>query len=310
MSTLVECVPNFSEGRDPYKVGQIAATIRTVPGVYVLDFHRDPDHNRSVMTLVGSHETVSEAALRVVGQAVALIDLNRHQGEHPRIGAADVVPFIPVRGVTLEDCVRIAHETGKEIYRRFQVPVYFYEAAALQPGRENLENIRRGGFEELKSQAVDDPSRQPDVGGPQLHPTAGATAVGARHLLIAFNINLDSSDRKVAQEIARKIRSSGGGLPALKAMGVLLNSRSVGGRAGQAQVSMNLTDFEKTSLAEAFRVVEREAARLGASIASSELVGLIPQKALAGTSPEALKIAGFHPLKILENKLAEVLPPG
>ena len=310
MPTLVECVPNFSEGRDPHKVDQIAAAIRSFPGVYVLDIHRDPDHNRSVITFVGSHETVSEAALRAVGQAVALIDLNRHQGEHPRIGAADVVPFTPVRGVTLEDCVRIAHETGKEIYRRFQVPVYFYEAAALRPERRNLENIRRGGFEGLINQALDDPSRRPDVGGPQLHPTAGATAVGARGFLIAFNVNLDSSDRKVAQEIARKIRSSGGGLPALKAMGILLNSRSVGGRAGQAQVSMNLTDFEKTFLSEAFCAVEREAALLGVSVASSELVGLVPQKAVSGIDPKALKMANFHPLKILENKLAEVLPPG
>ena len=310
MQTIVECVPNFSEGRNRETVEQIAAAVETVSDAFVLDIHRDPDHNRSVITLVGSRETAGEAAVRAVGRAAERIDLNRHRGEHPRIGAADVVPFVPVQGVTLAECAEIAHKTGEEIWRRFQIPVYFYGAAALRPDRVPLENVRLVGYERLKELVLEDPSRKPDIGAPRLHPTAGATIVGARQFLIAFNVNLDSSDRKVAQEIARKIRSSGGGLPALKAMGVLLISRSIGGQVGQAQVSMNLMDFEKTSLADAFRAVEWEAARLGVSVASSELVGLVPQKALAGTSPEALKMAGFHPLKILENKLAEVLPPG
>ena len=307
MWTLVECVPNFSEGRDRGKVEQIAAAIETVPGVYLLDIHLDPDHHRSVITFAGSKETVGEAAVRAVGRAADLIDLNQQEGEHPRIGAADVVPFVPMEGVTLEDCVAIARQAGEEIFRRFQIPVYFYEEAALRPERRRLEHLRRAGYERLKRLVLEDPALQPDVGEPRLHPTAGATIVGARPFLIAFNVNLNSSDRKVAQEIARRVRSSGGGLPGVKAMGLLLNSRSVGGQPGQAQVAMNLTDFERTSLAVAFHAVEQEALRLGISIQNSELVGLIPQKALAETSPEALKLVDFHPGKILETRLATVL---
>ena len=307
MRTLVECVPNFSEGRDRGKVEQIAAAIETVPGVYLLDVHLDPDHHRSVITFAGSKETVGEAAVRAVGRAADWIDLNQQEGEHPRIGAADVVPFVPMEGVTLEDCVAIAHQAGEKIFRRFQIPVYFYEAAALRPERRRLEHVRRAGYERLKRLVLEDPALQPDVGEPRLHPTAGATIVGARPFLIAFNVNLNSSDRKVAQEIARRVRSSGGGLPGVKAIGLLLKSRSVGGQPGRAQVAMNLTDFERTSLAEAFHAVEQEALRLGVSIQSSELVGLIPQKALAGTSPEALKLVDFHPGKILETRLAAVL---
>ena len=276
MRTLVECVPNFSEGRDRGKVEQIAAAIETVPEVYLLDVHLDPDHHRSVITFAGSKETVGEAAVRAVGRAADLIDLNQQEGEHPRIGAADVVPFVPMEGVTLEDCVAIARQAGEEIFRRFQIPVYFYEAAALRPERRRLEHLRRAGYERLKRLVLEDPTLQPDVGEPRLHPTAGATIVGARPFLIAFNVNLNSSDRKVAQEIARRVRSSGGGLPGVKAIGLLLKSRLVGGEEGQAQVAMNLTDFERTSLAMAFYAVEQEASRLGVSIQSSELVGLIP----------------------------------
>ena len=307
MRTLVECVPNFSEGRDRGKVEQIAAAIETVPEAYLLDIHLDPDHHRWVVTFAGSKETVGEAAVRAVGRAADLIDLNQQEGEHPRIGAADVVPFVPMEGVTLEDCVAIARQAGEEIFRRFQIPVYFYEAAALRPERRRLEHLRRAGYERLKRLVLEDPTLQPDVGEPRLHPTAGATIVGARPFLIAFNVNLSSSDRKAAQEIARRVRSSGGGLPGVKAIGLLLKSRSVGGQPGRAQVAMNLTDFERTSLAEAFHAVEQEALRLGVSIQSSELVGLIPQKALAGTSPEALKLVDLHPGKILETRLATVL---
>ena len=307
MQTVVECVPNFSEGRNPHTVEEIAAAIEKVADAYVLDLHMDPDHNRSVITFVGSKEGVGEAAARAVGRAAELIDLNRHQGVHPRIGAADVVPFTPVQGATIADCVEIAHRTGQEIYTRYRVPVYFYGAAALRPERVLLERVRGAGYEQLRSLGLDDPSRRPDVGEFQLHPTAGATIVGARPFLIAFNVNLDSSDRQVAQEIARKIRSSAGGLQGVKAMGVLLESRRAGGRTGQAQVSMNLTDFERTSVAAAFRAVEQEARRLGVEIESSEIVGLIPQKAWAGTHPAELKLTGFHSEKILENRLAAVL---
>ena len=307
MPALIECVPNFSEGRDRLKLERIAAAIRSVSGVHLLDLHMDPDHNRSVITFVGPPPSVEQAAVRAVGEAAALIDLNRHQGEHPRIGAADVVPMVPLEGVTLSDCVPIAHRVGAEIWRQFQIPVYFYEAAALRPDRRNLESIRRGGYERLRDLVATDPSRRPDVGEPHLHPTAGATAVGARKLLIAFNINLNTNDFKTARTIARAVRASGGGLVALKAIGVLLGSRTLGGSPGQAQVAMNLTDWEQTSIAQAFRAVEREASRLGVTIESSELVGLAPARAMEGTTPESLRLRGFGPEKILERRLAEVL---
>jgi glutamate formiminotransferase len=305
--TLVECVPNFSEGRDRDKVAKIADAIRSVPDVHVLDVHMDPDHHRSVVTFVGTRQSVLEAAVRAVGEAARQIDLNRHLGEHPRIGAADVVPFVPVEGVTLADCVAIARQAGAEIYRRFRIPVYFYEQAALRPDHRNLADVRRGGYERLREEILSDSSRRPDVGEPRLHPTAGATAVGARPFLIAFNVQLDSSDREAARAIARTIRASGGGLPAVKAMGVLLRSR---GRPGEAQVSMNLTDFRQTSPAQAFQAVEREAARLGISVLSSEIVGLVPAKAMEGIAPESLRLAGFAPDKIFENRLASVVPEG
>ena len=307
MQTIVECVPNFSEGRDRLIVEQIAAAIESVPGVAVLDLHLDPDHHRSVITFVGKKETVGEAAVRAVGQAAERIDMNRHAGEHPRIGAADVVPFVPVEGVTLEDCAGIAHTAGEEIARRFGIPVYFYGAAARRPERVALEAVRRGGYERLKELGLDDPARTPDVGEPRLHPTAGATMVGARPFLIAFNVNLDSADRAAADQIARAVRASSGGLLGVKAMGALLRSRSVGGREGQAQVSMNLTDFEQTSVARAYRAIEQEAARLGVGIHSSEIVGLVPQRAVAGIRPQELKLTDFLPDKILEFQIAEAL---
>lgn len=306
METIVECVPNFSEGRDRKKVEEIAAAIGSVPEVFVLDIHMDADHHRSVITFAGTKESAGEAAVRGVGRAAELIDLNRHQGEHPRMGAADVVPFVPLRGVGMEECVRLAHDAGKEIFRRFQIPVYFYGYAALRPERASLPTVRRGGLEESRRIGPQDSSRLPDIGEAAFHPTAGATAVGARPLLIAFNVNLNSGDRKAAQEIARTIRASGGGLPALQAIGVLLQSRRLGGQPGQAQVAMNLTDVEQTSLVQAFQAVQQEAARIGVSISSTELVGLIPEKALAGVTPESLQIVNFDASKILENKLAEL----
>jgi len=308
MKAIVECVPNFSEGRDPGKVNRIADAIRSVADAHVLDIHMDPDHHRSVITFVGDQQSVLEAAVLAVGEAARQIDLNRHQGEHPRIGAADVVPFVPVQGVSLAACVAIARAAGEQIYQRFQIPVYFYEEAALRPDRRNLASIRRGGYERLRQEVLSDPSRRPDVGEPRLHPTAGATVVGARRFLIAFNIQLDSTDLEVARTIARAVRASSGGLPAVKAMGVLLRSRGGVGGAGQAQVSMNLTDFEQTSLPQAFQAVEREAARLGVSILSSEIVGLVPAKAMQGFAPESLRLVDFGTEKIFENRLAAVLP--
>jgi glutamate formiminotransferase len=307
VQTIVECVPNFSEGRNRSTLEQIAAAIQSIAGVFVLDLHMDPDHNRAVITFAASKESVGEAAVRAAGKAAELIDMDHHRGEHPRVGATDVVPFVPVRGVTLSDCAQIARETGKQIASRFGIPVYFYGAAVLRPERVQLEDIRRGGYERLKELGLDDPSRQPDAGEARLHPTAGATIVGARPYLVAFNVNLESSERTAAAQIARAIRASSGGLPGVKAIGLLLASRKVEGRQGQAQVSMNLTDLTQASLRRAYRAVEREAAKLGVTIHSSEIVGLAPKQAFADIQPgeiEEMKLVDYSPDKILENRLA------
>jgi glutamate formiminotransferase len=304
---LVECVPNFSEGRDPYKVNQLARVIAEVEGVHVLDIHMDPDHHRSVITFVGPAGSIEEAAVCAAGEACSLIDLSRHHGQHPRIGAADVIPFIPLAGLSLPDCAALARRAGKRIWDCYQIPVYFYAAAALRPERRDLANIRRGGFEKLKEVIATDPSRTPDVGEPRLHPTAGATAVGARGPLVAFNVNLKTNDLEIARAIARAVRTSAGGLPGVRALGLLMGSRSVGGQSGQAQVSMNLLDWRRTSVRQAFKAVQQQAARHSVAIQSSEIVGLVPAKALDGASVAELGLVGFGPEKILENRLTEVL---
>jgi glutamate formiminotransferase len=296
--SLVECVPNFSEGNDARVVEAIAAAIGSAPGVRVLDHTLDPDHNRSVVTFAGPPEAVSEGAFRGVAQAVARIDLNRHAGVHPRIGAADVVPFVPVRGITLEECARIAVACGERFWRELRLPVYLYEAAARRPERRNLENIRRGRYEMLRQAALSDPARRPDIGGPALHPTAGAAAVGARKFLIAFNINLDSADLALAQRIARKIRASSGGFPCVKALGVPLASR------GLVQVTMNLTDYEVTPVHAVFAAVKAEAARHGAGIHSSQIIGLIPERALENSAEWLGTVEGFRDELIFERRLA------
>lgn len=301
---LVECVPNFSEGRDPDKVKALAEAVCSSPGVVLLDQELDADHNRSVLTFVGSPEAASEAALRAVGKAVELIDLNFHSGVHPRIGAADVIPFVPVEGVTLEGCVQIAQRVGEEIWRRYQVPVYFYEAAARVPDRVNLENIRRGQFEGLREEVLTNPERAPDLGEARLHPTAGATIVGARKFLIAYNINLSTPDVEIAKRIAKAIRFSSGGFRYVKAMGVPLSSRNL------AQVSMNLTDFEQTPMHRVFEAVRVEAQRYGVSILGSEIVGLVPKKALEMAAEFYLRCENFRPDLVLENRLAEAEAPG
>lgn len=301
---LIECVPNFSEGRDAGKVDALAEAVRSVPGVVLLDRELDADHNRSVLTFAGSPESVVEAALRAVGKAVELIDLTRHSGVHPRIGAADVVPFVPIEGITMEECVRIAERTGEQIWRRYQVPVYLYEAAAKRPERVNLENIRRGQFEGLREEVAVNPDRAPDIGEPRLHPTAGAVVVGARKYLIAYNINLGTPDVAIAKRIARAIRYSSGGFRYVKAMGVPLTSRNL------AQVSMNLTDFEQTPLHRVFEVVRTEAERSGVAVVGSEIVGLIPKKALEMAAEYYLLAENFRPDSVLENRLAEALSSG
>ncbi|HYR86671.1 MAG TPA: glutamate formimidoyltransferase [Terriglobia bacterium] len=310
MNRIVECVPNFSEGRRPEVVDAIVSAITSVSGVYLLGREMDADHNRAVITIVGSPESIGWAAVRGVEAALRHIDLTKHRGEHPRIGAADVIPFVPIRGVTLDECVQISKSVGREIAEKFHIPVYLYEAAATRPERTNLENIRRGQFEVLRDEIGANPDRTPDFGEARIHPTAGATVVGARKPLIAYNINLDTPDVDVAKQIARRIRFSSGGFPFVKAMGLLLKERN------QAQVSMNLTDYEQTSIEVVFEAVRAEAERLGARIVASEIVGLVPQKALDQVAVAFLRVEDFRPEMILENRLEEVMagvrtaPPG
>jgi len=301
MKRLIECVPNFSEGRDAAKVNAIIAAMRAVPGVFVLDHEMDADHNRCVITLAGEPEAVAEAALRGVGKAQELIDLTTHTGAHPRIGATDVVPFIPVEGVTIEECVALARRVGHEIWQRYRIPVYFYEAAATRPDRTNLENIRRGQFEGLREEMKKNHDRQPDVGEPKLHPTAGATVVGARKFLVAYNVNLDTADLEIAKKIAKTIRFSSGGLPFVKAMGVELKARNL------AQVSINLTDFEQTPMHQVYELVKQEAKKYGAAPVGSEIVGLVPKKALEMAASHFLQLENFSAAQVLENRLSETL---
>jgi glutamate formiminotransferase len=301
MQTIVECVPNFSEGRELQKIEAIIGALLGGPDVYLLDREMDADHNRSVITFVGTQESVGEAALRGMGKAAELIDLNHQRGAHPRLGATDVVPFVPIAGVTLEDCVRIAEWVAEQAWLRFQIPTYLYEAAARRPERHNLENIRRGQFEGLREEVRTNPERRPDFGEAALHPTAGATVVGARKFLIAYNINLNTPEVALAKAIAKKIRVSSGGFPCVKAMGVELKSRHL------AQVSMNLTDFETTSIATVFDAVQREAAAQGVEVLSSEIVGLVPRKALEETAVQYLKVENYHPRLVFENRLEQII---
>jgi glutamate formiminotransferase/formiminotetrahydrofolate cyclodeaminase len=301
MKRLIECVPNFSEGRDPAKVEAIIAAMSSVPDVYVLDREMDADHNRSVVTLAGEPDAVAEAALLGTGKALQLIDLTKHTGGHPRVGATDVVPFIPIDGVTIEDCVALARRVGNEIWKRYRIPVFFYEAAAMRPDRVNLENIRRGQFEGLREEMKKNLERQPDVGEPKLHPTAGVTVVGARKFLIAYNVNLNISDVGIANKIAKAIRFSSGGLRYVKSMGVELKARNL------AQVSINLTDFEQTPMHRVYEMVKREAARYGVMPVGSEIVGLIPKKAIEMASDYFLQLENFSPAQVFENKLADAL---
>ncbi|MDX6269373.1 MAG: glutamate formiminotransferase / formiminotetrahydrofolate cyclodeaminase [Acidobacteriota bacterium] len=301
MERIVECVPNFSEGRRPEVVARLVEAVESVEGTLVLDTHVDADHNRSVITFVGGVESIVEAAVRVAARAAELIDLRKHAGVHPRVGALDVLPFVPVRGVTLEECIRLAHEAGARIAREVGVPVYFYESAARRPDRVNLEDVRRGGFELLREEIETNPERAPDEGAPRIHETAGACVVGARSLLVAYNVNLDTTDVTVARRVARAVRGRDGGLRFLKALGFELRER------GLTQVSMNLVRFEKTELHHAFEAVRREAARYGVRVVGSEIVGLIPQAALDRAADYFLQIENFTPDLILENRIATAL---
>ena len=298
-SPLIECVPNFSEGRDSAIVEAIVAAM-AVDGVSLLDFSRDPDHNRSVVTIVGPPAAVVESAVRGAGRAAELIDLSSQRGVHPRIGAADVIPFVPVRDISLDQCVLFARQAGAAIWNRHAIPVYFYEAAAARPDRALLENVRQGQFEGLRDAVKREVARRPDVGGPDLHPTAGASAVGARRFLIAWNLYLNTADVATARAIAREIRASAGGLTGVKAIGVLAH--------GEAQISMNITDFRQTPLSQVYQAVEQKAARFNVRIARGELIGLVPEAAAERESEWLRHFHEFNPEeKILERKLEHPL---
>lgn len=294
MQQIVECVPNFSEGRRQEVIDAIVAAITAAPGVHLLDVQTDSDHNRTVVTFVGAPEAVQEGAFQGARVAARLIDMNQHRGEHPRMGATDVIPFVPVRGVTMDDCVALARRLGQRLGEELEIPVYLYGQAASRPERANLPDVRRGEYEGIRDSIASDPARAPDFGPKQLG-TAGATAVGARAFLIAFNVYLNTGDVEIARKIAKTVRHSSGGLRFVQAMGVLVD--------GKAQVSMNLTDFSKTALAVVVEMVRREAARYGALVVHSELVGLIPQQALLDAATWYLQLDGFTSDQVLENRL-------
>jgi glutamate formiminotransferase len=297
---MIECVPNVSEGRRADVVAQLAESLRSVPGLLLLDHSADPSHNRSVFTMAAGSAALIEALLRLFELAVKHIDLRSHRGVHPRIGAVDVVPFIPLGEVTMAECVDVSRTFGAAVAERFGVPVFLYEESATRPERRRLEQIRRDQFEGLRAKLAR-PEWAPDFGPSVPHPTAGATVVGARMPLIAFNIHLDSADVAAARAIAAAVRESSGGLSHVKALGLSLEHRGV------AQVSMNLTDYQRTSIQRAFDEVERQAAQRGIRVLDSELIGLIPAAALEGTSAERLKLHGFSTSQILEERIAQRL---
>ncbi len=302
MNKIIECVPNFSEGRRREVVEALAAVFTSVRGVAVLDTEMDADHNRCVITVAGEPEAVARGMIEATGRAAELIDLRTHRGEHPRMGATDVVPFVPVAGVTMQECIELSVRAGEEIADRFGIPVYLYEQSARVPARRDLAYVRRGEFEAIREEIRTLPERKPDFGPCEVHPSAGAVAVGARKPLIAYNIYLNTRDVRIAQAIARAVRGAGGGLRYLKALGMEIRERN------QAQVSMNLTNYEATPVYRVFDLVEREARRYGVSVTSSEIIGLVPQRALDDCSHYYLRVENFSENQILENRLRVALP--
>lgn len=295
---LVECIPNFSEARRPEVIEKILESITSVPGVSLLDRHSDMDHNRTVVTFIGSPQVVEQAAFNAIASAAQLIDMDKHTGEHPRIGATDVVPFVPISEITMAECIELAHRLGKRVAEELSLPVYLYEEAASSPERQNLENIRRGQYEGLKEEIQSNPERKPDFGPCKLG-KAGATVIGARQPLIAYNVYLNSDDVNIAQKIAKALRNSSGGFRYVKAMGILVE--------GRAQVSMNLTNYRQTPIARVVEAVRREAARYGVSMHSSELVGLAPMDALVGAAAWYLQLDNLEPGQILESRLSDAI---
>lgn len=296
MSKLVECVPNFSEGRRPEVIAAIVGEVTKVAGVSLLNVNSDASHNRTVVTFVGEPQAAKLAAFNACAKATELIDMEQHQGEHPRVGATDVIPFIPVSEVSMEECVQLANELGREIAEKLDIPVYLYEAAAKTPDRVKLPDVRKGEYEGLKT-AITSPERQPDYGPARMHPTAGATVVGARQFLIAYNINLSTSDVNIAKKIANSIREVKGGYKYCRAMGVMIEDRNM------AQVTINMVDYTGTPLHRVFETVKSEAARYGVSIIGSEIVGMVPLQALVDTADFYLRLEGFDRKQILEENL-------
>jgi len=296
MSAIIECIPNFSEGRDPAVIERIVEAVSTIPHIEVLDYSLDADHNRSVLTFAGPPKQVQRAAFAATQMAAQLINLQTHQGEHPRIGATDVIPLVPINGISIKDCVSIARDLAAQISRELGIPTYLYEHAATKPLYKNLANIRRGGFERLREE-ISKPERHPDFGEAVLHPTAGATAVGVRDFLIAYNVNLDTNDLHIAKEIARCIRESSGGIPSVKALGVRLNRQKI------VQVTTNLTNFQVASMHDVYMAVKKEAARFGVKVLESEIVGLVPTAAIAKIVQDYLHIKNFSAQQVLEYKI-------
>lgn len=296
---LVECVPNISEGRDQTKIDAIASEVRRTSGVVLLDIDPDPDHNRTVITFVGAPEPVAEAVLRLTAKAIELIDLNKHKGEHPRMGAVDVIPFVPIN-ITMQECVELSKQIGQRIWERFHVPVYLYEESATREERRNLANIRKGEFEGF-SNKIKEAAWAPDFGERLIHPTAGVTAVGARMFLVAFNVNLGTDNLEIAKKIAKAVRHSDGGLRYVKALAFELKERGI------VQISMNMTNYKKTPLHQAFELIKREAKRYGVAVIGSEIVGLVPQEALNQTAEYYLQLENFRSEMILEERIAQAI---
>lgn len=296
MAKLVECIPNVSEGRRTEVIESIVGVIKEVPGVVLLDYSSDASHNRSVITMVGDPDSVGEAAFRLAKAARDNIDLNHHTGEHPRMGAIDVIPFVPIKEMSVAECVELSKKVGERIYNELLIPVFLYEESATAPHRKNLAAIRKGQFEGMAEKVKQD-KWHPDYGNDEIHPTAGVVAVGARAPLVAFNINLGTSDITVADKIAKIIRESSGGLKYVKALGVMLEDRNI------AQVSINMCNYEKTPLYRVFELVRAEAARYGVNIIGSEIIGLTPMGALIDTAEYYLKIENFSRAQVLENRL-------
>ncbi|NMB00082.1 MAG: glutamate formimidoyltransferase [Firmicutes bacterium] len=296
MAQIVQCVPNVSEGRRLDVVEKIVDQVRQTAGVQLLDYSSDHDHNRTVITYVGDLAGVQEASFRLTQEAVKLINMEEHQGAHPRVGAVDVIPFIPIEGITMKECIEAATRLGERIYQELEVPIYLYGEAATKPERKNLSNIRKGQYEGLKV-SIQEENRHPDFGEPRLHPTAGATVVGARMPLVAFNVNLGTNKKEIADQIARSVRESNGGFKNVKGMGVVLEER------GQVQVSMNLENYRTTPIYRVLEVIRREAARYGVPVVGTELIGLVPQEALIDVARWYLQLEEFDSAQVLENRL-------